>query len=451
MKEEELLTLIKTHWPHGSAFTTNLVLDISRGSQRTIRRQLANLFGKGELSRTGQGKSTQYSLPSKKVHWQDSNNAFPVFSQASLLCIEEIHQPIYTRKPVAYNFDWVAEYIPNQSFFLSEDNRKKLASIGKRASIDHKASTYIQKIFNRLLVDVSYNSSRLEGNTYSLADTEALVLDGTAVEGKMDSERTMILNHKEAINYITGLASNSASPTTEIIRTIHYLLSDGLVDANMSGHVRPEAVGITATTYQPLEGKDRIEGQLENIVDIAAQINDPFEQSLFLLAHIAYLQPFIDVNKRTSRLSCNLPLLSNSYVPMAFVDVQKSDYTDAIICFYELNNPSPLVDLFMWGYIRSCNHYDTQVISIGFDEIKAKHRPLRRQLLCEIISSNLFGKELIDHINSFTQKEIGAIEQDKFREDLSAEIEALDATRIVGLGITRQELETWQSLNTKAD
>jgi Fic family protein len=186
--------------------------------------------------------------------------------------------------------------------------------------------TYIQKIYNRLLIDLSYNSARLEGNTYTLADTEHLVIQGVSAPGKLDTAR---------------------------------------------------------------------------------RIDDPFEQSFFLLGHVAYLQAFMDVNKRTARLASIIPLITQDYVPQSFVDVSKDDYLKAIIVFYELNDVRPLAELYCWAYRRSCLHFDTSVQVVGFDEIAARYRPLRRALVAELVRSLLPPEEVMRPSVMFPPPDLG--------------------------------------------
>ena len=123
---------------------------------------------------------------------------------------------------------------------------------GKRSPLYGQAGTYIEKIYNRLLIDLSYNSARLEGNTYTLADTEYLVMQGVSAQGKLDAERIMILNHKEAIRYLVKNV-RTLTPDEETIRTLHYLLSDSLVAPGVAGQIRSDSIGVTGTTYAPLE------------------------------------------------------------------------------------------------------------------------------------------------------------------------------------------------------
>ena len=423
---------------------------------RTLRRWLAELVRDGHIERTGSRKGTRYRRattnerpPAAVAGVRESPAQFhQIFSPASQQLLERIDAPIYTRSPVTYSQEWIDSYVPNQSAYLTAQQREQLHAQGKRSPLYGQAGTYIQKIYNRLLIDLSYNSARLEGNTYSLADTEHLVIQGVSAQGKLDAERIMILNHREAIRYLVQNVQ-SLAPNEETIRTLHYLLSDSLVAPGMAGQIRSDSIGITGTTYAPLEGKERLTQLLNRLLDTARRIRDPFEQSVFLLGHISYLQAFVDVNKRTARLASIIPLITQDYVPQSFVDVDKEDYLKATIVFYELNDARPLADLYCWAYRRSCLHFDTTVQVVGFDEIAALYRPLRRALVAELVRSLVPPEEVMGFIESHIADEIQPQHRDKFKQDVLAELDNLDASRMGGLGITREQLQAWLNLRAR--
>lgn len=360
-------------------------------AERSVRRWLSQMAHEGKIVKTGQKRATRYQVIASE------------FSEAAKDAIEYVHQPIFERRPVAYNEAWLLEYIPNTTFYLSEANRAKMQQKGERDLEDDVAGTYARKIYNRLLIDLSYNSSRLEGNTYSLLDTEKLIIEGAAVSGKLDEETVMILNHKDTIRHLVEEAARLTIDYNEIC-TLHYLLSDGLIEPRYSGKVRDHGVRIGSSTYIPIEGQDRLERQLVTICQTAAQIHNPYEQSFFLLVHIAYLQAFADVNKRTSRLAANIPLIKSNVVPLSFNHVEKADYISAIICVYELNDVRPLSEIYHYSYLRSCRSYDVAAEMLGFDEVRIKYRQVRRQIIRHIILEQLIGERLTDFINTQTQQ-----------------------------------------------
>jgi Fic family protein len=425
---------------------------------RTLRRWLGELVQEGVIERAGNRKGTRYRWKSTSKEEQRPQAVVAdaggptaptqqVFSSASEQLVKRIDAPIYTRSPVTYSEEWVASYVPNQSTYLTAAQRTQLHAQGKRSPLYGQAGTYIQKIYDRLLIDLSYNSARLEGNTYTLADTEHLVIQGVSAQGKLDAERIMILNHKEAIRYLVQNV-RSLTPNEETIRTLHYLLSDSLVTPGMAGQIRSDSIGVTGTTYAPLEGRERLTRLLNQLLDTARRINDPFEQSVFLLGHISYLQAFVDVNKRTARLASIIPLITQDYVPQSFVDVNQEDYLKATIVFYELNDVRPLAELYCWAYRRSCTHFDTTVQVVGFDEIAALYRPLRRALVAELVRSLVPPKEVMGFIEARITDQVQPQHRDKFKQDVLAELDHLDISRMGGLGITREQLQAWLNLRT---
>ena len=417
--------------------------------ERTLRRWLAELVAAGLAERSGERKGTRYRsltpAAAGEIPLRSPVALATIFTPQSAALMTRVDAPLYTRAPVTYSESWIESYIPNKTSYLSTDQRAELHALGKRAPIFGKAGTYIQTIYDRLLIDLSYNSARLEGNTYTLADTEQLVIQGVAAPGKPNAERIMILNHREAIRY---LVHNVATPNVseETIRTLHYLLADSLVGPGLAGQVRDDSIAVSGTTYAPLEGRERLAILLSRLIDQAQQIDDPFEQSFFLLGHISYLQAFVDVNKRTARLASIIPLIKSDFVPQSFVDVDKNDYLKATIVLYELNEVAPLVDLYCWAYRRSCLQFDNFVQVVGFDEIAATYRSHRRSLVADMVRAHIAMAQAPPYINEHMPAQVEPSHQDKFRKDVMAELAHWDGSRIGGLGLSREELADWLSI-----
>lgn len=427
----------------------------SKVTDRTLRRWLNTLIEEQLVLSFGEKKSRKYILSEKgfqkALSLQEKTIEHPnhlFFSDSSLEILQKIKTPIFSRDPCSYNANWLQNYIPNKSFYLPENLRTQMLKNSLAILDKLTADTYTKKIFNRLLIDLSYNSSRLEGNTYSLLETEKLVLEGRAADEKLDAEKLMILNHKEAIKYLVA-GINRIELSIDNIKTMHYLLSENLVSAEYSGKVRDDIVRITATTYIPLEDRQRLENYLQIIADKAIQIHDPFEQSFFLLAHISYLQPFIDVNKRTARLCANIPLIQNNLAPFSFNDINKDDYISAILTIYEFNDPGPLAELYAWSYARSCKNYKVTAESMGINEFRVRYRSLRKQLIGNIIRGCLTGKELENSIQEFARTKIEATDQEQFISDVQEDLENLENFKIFGMGVTEQEFKTWKQLQEK--
>lgn len=423
---------------------------------RTLRNWLRDLVAEGVVESQGERKSRRYRARDRLivpatgtaniVEAQGPIVAVsPLFSAESQAVIKRVEAPLYTRTPATYRENWLQSYVPNESAYLTPQRRKQLEALGRRNPIYGRAGTYIQKIYHRLLIDFTFNSSRLEGNTYTLIDTERLLLQGAAAPGKPNAERIMILNHKEAIDYLARhVETLQADETT--IRTLHYLLADSLVAPGAAGQIREDSIRASGTTYAPIDGRERLTRLLLLLLEKARAILDPFEQSFFLLAHISYLQAFVDVNKRTARIASIIPLIRGDYVPQSFVEADQDSYLKATIALYELNEVGPLADLYAWSYQRSCQRYDTTAQVVGFDEIAALYRQSRRALVANLVRAKVPPDAATNWITTHVPANVEPEHREKFVSDVLAELEHLDASRIGGLGITRQELEAWQKL-----
>lgn len=410
-------------------------------SERTVRRWMGEWVKKGIVHKTGKKSGTLYFFSENKP----TEPVDVYFSPASLKILQQVKSPYELRKPVTYQSKWLAEYRPNVDFYLSAAQRKKLDDVGNRAKHFKTAGTYARQIYNRLLIDLSYHSSRLEGNTYSILETEKLIVDGVASEGKLDEEKTMILNHKEAIRF---LVDKSGQPKIEVetICNLHFLLADGLVSSQYAGKVRDYGVRIGHSTYIPLENPDLLQKYLNEICSKANQIINPFEKSIFLLAHIAYLQAFVDVNKRTARLSANLPLTHANLVPLAFDAIKKTDYVNAMIAIYELNNIKPLVDIYMHSYVRTADQYDATVGAIGFDRVRVKYRQQRREAIRYIVTNKLHGAPLSEYINSVVGNAANLEDQKELASDIYEDLAQLGPHNIAGMGLTIEQVQKWRTV-----
>jgi Fic family protein len=308
-------------------------------SDTTVWRVLRRLLDDNRLEVTGKGRATRYSLAGPdvvRVHLQT---------------------PYNLRKPVSYNKEFLDRYIPDKTFYLGAEDRQRLHEAGTPAGRPLPAGTYARRILERLLVDLSWASSRMEGNTYNLLETEKLVRFGDEATGKDRKEAVMILNHKEAIQYVVDNLDAITISRSDILN-IHALLADGLmIDPAMAGRLRRMPAGIGYSSYRPLDDQYEIEEEFEILIEKATMITDSFEQSFFLLVHIPYLQAFEDVNKRTSRIALNIPLLKADLAPMSFSTMDDSEYVSGLMGVYEMNNVSLLREAFVRAYTASAENY----------------------------------------------------------------------------------------------
>lgn len=426
---------------------------------RTLQYRLQRLVEEGQLVREGERRWTRYSLPAA-AEPEGPAAAVPVaedegeFLAAVSPAGEEIRaylrQPEGARKPVGYNRAFLDSYRPNESFFLSAAERAYLADAGKPDFEAQPAGTYAKHILNRLLIDLSWNSSRLEGNTYSLLDTRRLIEFGEEAEGRDRLEAQMILNHKDAIEFLVSTAEEIGFNRYTILN-LHAILSNNLLpDEAAAGRLRSIAVGIEKSVFHPLEVPQLIEECFDQILGIAAAIEDPFEQAFFVMVQLPYLQPFDDVNKPVSRLSANIPLIKGNFSPLSFTDVPRDTYTQAVLGVYEMNRVELLKDVFILAYERSAARYAAVRQSLGEpDPFRLKHRDALRTIVTEIVRAGMDRKAAAAHIASWTKAHIDAPDRERFREIAENELLALHEGNFARYQIQPAEFKAWREVWSK--
>jgi hypothetical protein len=366
-------------------------------SRRTLQRRVASLVEQRRICAEGDGRAIKYRLAPiigtanivlKPVTMQASGEVYVPTSPEGEEVKSYVHQSIQGRKPVGYDRALLETYHPNETHYLPPEIRQHLHSIGRSPDGERPAGTYARDILGRLLIDLSWASSRLEGNTYTRLDTQNLIELGQAAEGKNRRDAQMILNHKAAIELLVEQAEDIGFNTFTFFN-LHALLSENLlVDPSESGRLRSRIVEVSGTVFHPLGIPQQIDAYFHMILDKAAAISDPFEQAFFIMVHIPYLQPFVDVNKRVSRLGANIPLIQHNLCPLSFIDVPERAYVEGILGVYELKQVDLLRDVFVWAYERSCQRY------MAIRETVAEPDPVRlryREALITVVSEIVRG------------------------------------------------------------
>ena len=304
------------------------------------------------------------------------------------------------------------------------------------------AGTFARDILSRLLIDLSWASSQLEGNTYSRLDTERLIEFGQAAEGKDALETQMILNHKAAIEHLVGDVNVAADANTVI--ALHALLSDGLLrDAMAGGRVRRRAVEIGGSVYRPIALPQRLEELFGIVMSMAAEINDPFEQAFFLMVHLPYLQPFEDVNKRTSRLAANIPLMRHNLCPLSFIDVPAQAYVDGMLGVYELTRVDLLRDVFVWAYERSCQQYvAVRQQLVPPDTFRLRYRAELSAAVKALVQQGVVADDTA--IARATPLKVEPADRPRFSTLIRAEFDTLHEGNAIRFGLRPLEFAAWQ-------
>lgn len=411
-------------------------------SPATALRWLNQLITRGLVRASGETRSRRYEQAQASPAAVDAGT--PVSRDGESIR-RQVNGPIEGRRPTSYVRAFLDEYRPNEEFYLPEATRRHLMDLGRTTTTPQPGGTYARQIFERLLIDLSWNSSRLEGNTYSLLDTERLLFSDTPASGAERLERQMILNHKAAIEWM--VEEVSAGPLrlrAPVLRNLHALLMQNLVgDPADEGRVRSRPVQIHGSTFIPLAVPQQVEECLSQVALTADAIVDPFEQSFFLLVHIPYLQPFIDGNKRSARLAANLSLIRDNLRPLTFADVPERAFVEAVLGVYELRRVELLRDIYVWSYERSCARYAAVQQSLGEpDPFRLAHRALIKETVAALVRAGHNAGDVEGAVEPFAAR-LGAAERPRFIAVVEAELRGLHDGNFSRFGLRPAEFEVW--------
>lgn len=301
---------------HGTAF---------EGSDATMKRLLAAAVDKGDVVVEGKARATRYKL-SAQAHLLMPLSLDTYFEQD----VDE--REVQT----TFNFDLIRHQLPTVHIFTDEE----LAHLNTlqaefRQHVSEMTETEWHKEMERLGIDLSWKSSQIEGNTYSLLETERLLRESKTANGKTKAEAVMLLNHKDALRFALDNPDYLQQLTVSHIEDIHQMLTKEL---SVDRGIRHRRVGITGTKYHPLDNEFQIREAMHDTCDLINSRENVFEKALLTLVLLSYIQPFSDGNKRTARIATNAILIANGYCPLSFRTVDSIDYKKAILIFYEQNN-----------------------------------------------------------------------------------------------------------------
>jgi len=442
-QEIELVLQAVANFPQGAPLEKIRTALKAKLTRRTLQRRLTQLAKDNLLQVEGMTKARLYRLPAVKT--SEMKTAIQLSSAAQSIQ-HHITQPVNLRTPVSYNREFLDKYQPNVTHYLPLTVRRHLFELGKSPINERPAGTYARQILNRLLIDLSWNSSRLEGNTYTLLETKRLLEFGEVSEGKNLMEAQMILNHKAAIEFLVESAENIHFNRYTILN-LHALLSHNLLsDPAACGRLRAIPVGIGESVYFPLAVPPLINECFEQILNTAEAIENPFEQAFFVMVQLPYLQPFEDVNKRVSRLAANLPLIRKNCCPLSFVDVPEKDYINGLLGVYELNRIELRRAIFIWAYERSCLLYTATRKTLGDpDPFRLKYRDLIREATTEIVRLRL-NEHSADQLVQQKAQAIPSEDQPRFIETICTEIHGLHEGNIARYKLRPSEYRAWKTI-----
>ena len=414
-------------------------------SRPTVNRALRDLLDFGFLQRLGDGRSTRYvatdagktasGIP-PSVSPPPPGSGVLRWSPASLSLVEALRAPPGTRTPVGYESSFVERYIPNQSSLLPPQLATELFEAG-RSRDQQPAGTYAREVLEQLLIDLSWSSSRLEGNNKSLLDTKELFELGEQA-GPLDADTLMLLNHKNAIEFMVDAVPTEGVTVHVIVDLQAKLMKDLLRDSRDIGSFRRRVVNINGSVYLPSNVPTFLEETLTSIVGKVRHIQNPVEAAFFLWVNVAYLQPFADGNKRTSRLSPNMPLMLYNCAPLSFLDVERADYATAMLGVYEQRNVAAAVELFEFIYRRSILKYSVLRASLDVpDPIRAKYRQALNELMQFVVFQ---GRTLAD---AFSEVSVATADLAALRVIANTELDHLEQYNCARYNLARGMTQRW--------
>jgi hypothetical protein len=414
--------------------------------ERTLTRRLAAMVTGGDIVKTGISRAARYHL-AKQAAAAPAQVTLQLSTEARGT-LKLVTRPIGARTPVGFKRAFLDGYRPNETSYLNVAEKRRLAELSRTSDVTGQpAGTHAQRILNRLLIDLAWNSSRLEGNTYSLLDTERLIEAGEAAAGKAPIDAQMILNHKAAIEFLVQNAEDITFDRHTILN-LHAMLAENLLpDPLAAGRVRRIAVGIGQSVYHPPAVPQLLDECFDQLLASASAIRDPFEQSLFVMVQLPYLQPFEDVNKRVSRLAANIPLIRRNLSPISFVDVPHDTYTRGILGVYELNRVDLLKDVFLWAYERSAVRYAAIQQTIGDpDPFRLRHRQALREIVGEVIRAPMSKAAAAAHVAAWTKTHLAATDVARFIETAESELLGLHEGNYARYRIRPSEYAAWRTV-----
>ena len=455
--QEELVKFIQSH-QHGLALA-ELLTEYPNVPRRTLQRWLKQQVEQGKIAPVGKGPARHYFSAAQSVEAKKSlplnQDVFPDYielSPESLDILAYVDQPLEARKPVGYQREFLDSYEPGKTWYLSSRWRRILRKMGTTGLDKQPAGTYSRDILQRLFIDLSWASSHLEGNTYSRLDTKKLIEQGQIAEGKDSVDAQMILNHKTAIELLVEHADMVGFNRYTLMNLHSALAENLLLNSADEGRIRQHSVEIGLSTFRPLFIPDQISETLDCLLDKINQITDPFEQSFFIMVHLPYLQPFADVNKRTSRLAANLPLIRENLCPLTFLDVPEQAYSRAMLSVYELTRVELLRDLYVWAYERSTQEYLAVKQNLAQpDPLRLKYRDEIKFIIREMVlhPERDAARWMSEEVDKLVDGMINWLVRDNLIALIDGELTKLHEGVLVRYGLQLSDYQLWKKHQSK--
>ena len=315
-----------------------------KGSDATLKRMIAAGIKAGDIVAEGKARATRYRLSPQAQLLMPLN-------LDTYFALEVDERQVQS----SYNFELINGLLAETRLFSDKD-QVHLDALQEefRQHISELTDNEYRKEMERLGIDLSWKSSQIEGNTYTLLETERLLRESKTAEGKSKEEAVMLLNHKDALSFVLDNPDYLKELTVSHIEDIHQLLTK---DLSIDKGLRRHRVGITGTNYHPLDNEFQIREAMREACELINSKSNIFEKALLTLVLLSYIQPFSDGNKRTARITSNAILIANDYCPLSFRSIDSIDYKKAMLIFYEQNNLYAFKQIFMEQFEFAVKEY----------------------------------------------------------------------------------------------
>ena len=315
-----------------------------KGSDATLKRMIAAGIKAGDIVAEGKARATRYRLSPQAQLLMPLN-------LDTYFALEVDERQVQS----SYNFELINGLLAETRLFSDKD-QVHLDALQEefRQHISELTDNEYRKEMERLGIDLSWKSSQIEGNTYTLLETERLLRESKTAEGKSKEEAVMLLNHKDALSFVLDNPDYLKELTVSHIEDIHQLLTK---DLSIDKGLRRHRVGITGTNYHPLDNEFQIREAMRETCELINSKSNIFEKALLTLVLLSYIQPFSDGNKRTARITSNAILIANDYCPLSFRSVDSIDYKKAMLIFYEQNSLYAFKQIFMEQFEFAVKEY----------------------------------------------------------------------------------------------
>ncbi len=399
-------------------------------SQATVSREMAKLIRAGLVIKDGVTKNAGFRLTDSARWWAT---------------------PPGMRTPVNFDMGRIDRYVPNETRWLPDAHAERMRNASDTVAHRLDASTYSRQIAERFLIDLSWASSHLEGNTYDFLDTEILIKYGDPASGKDPRETTMILNHKQAISFMLD-RFEQAPIEAKLMEQIHAFLMRDLLEAPNVGTIRTDGVRIGGTAYRPSNDRIALSRALADLTWKAGRVEDPYEAAFVLLIGLSYVQAFADGNKRMGRLSANLPLMKAGLPPLSFMSIDRRSYISGLLAFYELGETELFAEAVTSSYEATTPHYAAAVATQRIPRtVEIQQRKRINQEVAAYVAKVIEGRrpDLAEHVDA-SFMDLPATDAEVVRSAVRGAVENLSEGNAPLYGITSDDFDAYRDASAPA-